>query len=301
MSIRAVFLNFLFRRTIKKQFANMEDAVSFREQMDAAPRPKLPGEVEVEAVSAGGVPAEWVRWPESDGEGVLLYLHGGGYIFGGPDGYRDLAWRLAREGNMRVLLVDYALAPEHPFPRAVDDATAVYRWLLNEGHSPERIAVAGDSAGGGLSAALMINLKNLGLPQPAAAVLISPWTDLAMTGESVEQNADADSMLTREALIKASSMYLGDRDPKAPLASPLYGDLSELPPLMVVAGSIEILLSDSERLVENVNKSGGSASLSIWPGMPHVFPVFAARIPEGKQAVSEMAEFLAREVYTQEA
>lgn len=299
MSIRASLINFLLRHTIKKQFAGMEDAAAFRAQMASAPTQKIPVEVEVEQVDAGGVPAEWVTWPESQGDAALLYFHGGGYIFGNPEGHRDLAWRLAREGKLRVLMVDYSLAPEHPFPAAVDEATASYKWLLEEGYGAEKIVVAGDSAGGGLSAALMLNLKNLGLPQPAAAVLISPWLDLAMTGESIESNARADSMLSIEALTKSASMYLGDRDPKAPLASPLYGDLSDLPPVMVLVGNIEILLSDSERFVARVNETGGTATLSIWPGMPHVFPVLAARLPEGKQAVSEIAEYLEQAVYPQ--
>ncbi len=297
MSIRASIFNFLIRHTIKKQFKNVEDITVLREQMSGSIGPKLPAEVNVETVDAGGVDAEWVRWSESDGDAVLLYLHGGGYVFGGPDGHRDLAWRLAKEGNISVLVVDYRLAPEHPFPAAVDDATASYKWLLGNGYSAEKILVAGDSAGGGLSVALMLNLKNLGLPLPVAAALISPWTDLAATGESVAANAEADSMISPEALEKFADLYLGDRDPKAPLASPLYGDLTDLPPMMVVVGSIEVLLSDSERLVERINDAGGTASLSVWPGMPHVFPILAARVPEARQAVTEISDFLRREAY----
>ena len=261
-------------------------------RLDQALPGKIPENVSTETVDAGGVPAEWVTIAGVSNDHVMLYLHGGGYVFGGPDSHRDLAWRLAKECGIRVLVADYRLAPEHPFPGAVDDATACYRWLLAEGYIADNLVVAGDSAGGGLSVALMVNLRNLGLPLPKAAVLISPWTDLSGSGESMKTNADADPMLAPAAIDRFARYYLGDRDPQAPLASPVFADLSALPPMFVLVGSTEVLLSDSERLVERVNEAGGKASLDIWPRMPHVFPLLAGLIPEGRKAVSDIGEFV---------
>jgi acetyl esterase/lipase len=193
---------------------------------------------------------------------------------------------------MRVLMVDYRLAPEDPFPAAVDDATNCYRWLVNEGFDPERIAIGGDSAGGGLAAALLVNLKNLGLPRPGCAILLSPWTDLSVSGESVKSNAKADVVLTERALVTMADHYLGERDRKAPLASPLFADLAGLPPILVQVGSTEILFSDSEAFVKKVKTAGGKVTLEIFPKMPHVFQVFAARIPEGRDAIKKLGQFL---------
>ena len=208
------------------------------------------------------------------------------------DSHRDIACRLARTAGVRALLVDCRLAPEHRFPAPVEDATAVYQWLLENGQAAEQLMVAGDSAGGGLSMALMVNLKTLGLPLPRAAVLMSPWTDLANTGESVARHAAADAMISPEAVEKFASLYLNGQDPTNPLASPHYADLSGLPPVQVLVGSEEVLLSDSERLVSGIKAAGGSAEIAIWPKMPHVFPVLAGVIPEGRQAIEDMSGFI---------
>lgn len=291
MSIRAGLISIMLRRTIKKQMAALTDPAEMREGTGGFSS-KLPKEVVTERIDAGGVPAEWVDWPGAADDAVMLYLHGGGYVFGGPDSHRDLAWRLAKEAGLRVLVADYRLAPEHQFPAAVDDATACYRFLLEQGFTPDRIVVAGDSAGGGLAAALIVNLKNLGMALPAATLLISPWVDLAKTGASLYENADKDAMLSPEAITRFADFYLGDTNPKAPLASPIFADLTEFPPTLVLVGSTEVLLSDSQTLVEKINASGGSAQLEIWPKMPHVFPLLAAIIPEGRKAVVQMGEFV---------
>lgn len=298
MSIRASIISFILRQTIKKQFAEMADLDALREDLGLTPA--APEEVITQTIDAGGVKAEWVIWPGCADDSVLLYLHGGGYVFGGPNSHRDLVWRLAKGTGLKALLVDYRLAPEHPFPAAVDDATASYRWLLDQGIDPDRIAIAGDSAGGGLAAALMVNLKNLGVALPRAAVFISPWADLTMGGKSMQTNAKADAMLSPEAMDKFAAHYLGDTNPKAPLASPVFADLSGFPPVLVVVGSTEILLSDSETLVEKINATGGNARLTVWPKMFHVFPLMAARIPEGKQAVSDISAFLCDHLGTRE-
>jgi acetyl esterase/lipase len=253
---------------------------------------KLPDRVETQAVDAKGVSAEWVRWRGSQNDAVILYLHGGGYVFGGLDSHRGLAWRLAKASDSEVLVVDYRLAPEHLFPAAVDDAIASYQWLLAQGVSAERLIVAGDSAGGGLAVALMIQLKKQGLPQPKAAVLLSPWTDLSLSGESVQANAQADAMLSPQALKRFRDLYLGDGDPVSPLASPLFGDLAELSATYVVVGSHEVLRDDSERFVEKLKAAGGQAQIKVWSKMPHVFPLLAPLIPEGAKAIEDIADFI---------
>jgi acetyl esterase/lipase len=279
------------RLTIKKQMATLDDPVAFRKSFGFSGA-KIPESVKFTPVDAGGVPAEWVEWQGAPEDSVILYFHGGGYVFGDPDSHRDIAWRLGKESGSKVLVVDYRLAPEHRFPAAVDDAAASYRWLLQQGFAPDRIAVAGDSAGGGLAVALMVTLKNFGIDLPKVAVLMSPWVDLAMTGTSMVDNAKSDVMLSPEAISIFASYYLGDTNPKAPLASPVFADLSGLPPTLVLVGSKEVLLSDSETLVEKINTAGGDARLSVWPKMPHVFPILASVIPEGKKAVLDMADFL---------
>ena len=295
MSIRAALISFLMRRTVKAQLENIGDDVpAFRERMNSANglMPKLPKDALVDKVDVEGVPCEWVSADGADSHRVLMYLHGGGYVFGGFDSHRDLAWRLSNASGMRVLLVDYRLAPEHPFPAALEDATACYRWLLAEGYKPGQIVIGGDSAGGGLTLSTMVNLKNLGVEQPAGAILLSPWLDMTGSGSSVAANAKADAMLSPVSLDSFARFYLGELDRKAPLASPLFADLAGLPAMLVHVGSTEILLSDAQRLVENVQNAGGEIALDVWPKMPHVFQLFSGRIPEGKVAIEQLGQFI---------
>ncbi|MFT5208641.1 MAG: monoterpene epsilon-lactone hydrolase [Flavobacterium sp.] len=294
MSIRAALLSFILKRTLKKQFDTIEDVVSFRQKMTEAGSlgGDTPDRINIVPQVLNGVPCEWVTTEKTDQNQVLLYLHGGGYVFGSPESHRDLAWRLADESGMRVLMVDYRLAPENPFPAALDDTTQCYRWLLDEGFSPNSIAIGGDSAGGGLALASLVNMKNLGLTLPNSGILLSPWLDLSVSGESLETNADADAILTPYALRSMAEHYLGGLDRTAALASPLFADLSDLPPLLIHVGSTEILLSDTERVRDIIKESGGQVITKIWPKMPHVFQVLASRIPEGKVAISELSTFL---------
>ena len=225
---------------------------------------------------------------------MLVYFHGGGYVFGGLDSHRDIGWRLARAGNMRVLMVDYRLGPENQFPAALEDATQCYRYLIDQGFKPHKIAIGGDSAGGGLTVALLYNLRNLGLPMPGGCILLSPWTDLSMSGDSMSMNESVDPMLSKSILEKMAEYYLGQRDRKAPLASPLFGDVSGLPPIYIQVGSLEVLKSDAERLADKIRTAGGEVLLEVWPGMFHVFQVFAARVPEGRRAIAKLGEFLSK-------
>jgi monoterpene epsilon-lactone hydrolase len=303
MSIRASLISFVIKHTLRKQFDELSDVQAMRDAMarSGALGGKLPDKVTIVPQAIGDIAAEWVTLENIDQNKVILYLHGGGYIVGSAEGYRDIAWRLAELAKCRVLFVDYRLAPEHPFPAAVEDATEAYRWLLEQGFDPKQIALCGDSAGGGLSIATAVNLKNLGLPQPACAMLMSPWVDLACTGESIQANDGIDCMLTAKALNTMASFYLGERDRKAPLASPLYADLGGLCPMTIHVGSEEVLYSDSERITEQLTAAGGRAELEVWSKMPHVFPVLAARIPEGKRALEKMAAYFVQQTEAQQS
>ena len=269
--------------------SDVSDPDSLRSEADSGR--KVPKEVLVEALTANDVPCEWVSWPNGRTDKALLYLHGGGYVFGGPNSHRELVARIAQACDVKALLVDYRLAPENPFPAAVEDAFSAYKWLLDQGYSEQDIFVAGDSAGGGLSAALLLAIKEANLAQPCAAVLISPWADLTNSGPTIESNADADPMLSPSGVADFADHYLDGQDAANPTASPLFGDLSNLAPIFIQVGSTEILLSDSQRLAERVKTQGGQAEVHVWPDMPHVFPLLAWLIPEGKQAIEDIARF----------
>ena len=249
-------------------------------------------DVQCEKVSAGGVPAEWVVAESADGARAILYLHGGGYVIGSINTHRELAARLSRAAAARVLVIDYRLGPEHPHPAAVDDAVAAYRWLLSQGVSPLRLAVAGDSAGGGLTVATLVAVRDAGLPAPAAGVCLSPWVDLEGIGESMATKAALDPMVQRDGLLKMAAAYLGGQSPRTPLAAPLYADLSGLPPLLIQVGTAETLLDDSTRLAERARKAGVQVTLEPWEDMIHVFQAFASMLPEGRQAIDRIGEFV---------
>lgn len=251
----------------------------------------LPGDESTitEQREIGGVPGIWMEAP---GERVLLYLHGGGYTIGSALAYREYATSLARAAGAALFAADYRLAPEHPHPAALDDAIAAYRGLLELGHPADRIAVAGDSAGGGLALALLVALRDAGLPLPARAVLFSPWLDLALGGASMTAKAEADPSLDREGLAAAAAHYLGGLPAETPAASPLFAELSGLPPLLVEVGEAEILLSDATRLAERAALAGVDVTLHVWPGMPHVWGLFAGLLGEGRAVIEEAGAFL---------
>jgi epsilon-lactone hydrolase len=268
-----------------------------RKALESASRLALPPRgTRTEQVLAGGVPAEWVTTPGAATDRVLLYLHGGSYNAGSPRTHRALAARLSRASGARALTPDYRLAPEHRFPAAVEDATAVYRWLLANDIRPERIVVAGDSAGGGLALALAVALRDAGEPLPAAVGCISPWTDLAGTGASMVTRAKADPILSPSANTPEARCYLGDADLRTPLASPLYADLHGLPPLLLQVGDDEILLDDSTRLAERAREAGVEVRLAVWPGMWHVWHAFAPFVPEAQRAIDELGAFVRERV-----
>ena len=243
-------------------------------------------------VNAGGVTAEWVAAEGASESKVVLYFHGGGYIIGSPRTHRAMLAHLSRDSSSRVLALDYRLAPEHPFPAPVEDAVASYKWLLSEGFDPARITLAGDSAGGGLTVAAMVQIRYLGLPMPAAGVCISPWVDMEGLGESMETRAAADPMVGKENLMISAKTYLGGADPRAPLAAPIYADLRGLSPILIQVGDAEVLLDDSTRLAGIAREAGVEVKMDVWDDMIHVWHLFAPILPEGKQAIKQAGEFI---------
>jgi len=245
----------------------------------------LAADVGVEPVTANGVKAEWTATPKDARDAALLYLHGGGYVIGSLDSHRHLAAEAGRAAGIAALALDYRLAPEHPFPAAVDDALASFRFLLGRGISPGRVALAGDSAGGGLVVAAMLAIREAGLPQPGCGWCISPWVDMEAIGETMSSKAAADPTVQRAGLLDMAKMYLSGADPRSPLAAPIYGDLSGLAPLMIQVGACETLLDDALRLA----KIGGAADvrvdLQIWPEMIHVWHLFHPELKAGRQAI----------------
>lgn len=250
------------------------------------------GGVTQERVDAGGVPGTWFVASNADQARTILYLHGGGYAVGSADVYREFAQRLSRATRARVLVIDYRLAPEHKFPAPVEDANRTWDWLLATGTRPETSAIAGDSAGGGLCLAALLSIRDRGRPRPAAAVCLSPWTDLTASGVSLRTNADHDPFLEPHVIRQGADIYLDGARADNPLASPLFGDLRGLPPLMLHVGSTEILLSDSTRFAERARAAGVDVNLRVWGQMPHVFPIFARVLPEGRAALREIGAFV---------
>ena len=263
--------------------------VVFDEMIGSHP---VPEDVRTIAVELGGVGAIEVTAGGGEPSGAELFFHGGGYALGSAAAGVNLAADIARRSGATVSTVDYRLAPEHPFPAAVDDALAAYRGLLDRGIPAEAIAVSGESAGGGLALALLIAIKEAGLPQPAAAAVLSPWADLTQSGRSYQTKAALDPALTREALATRADDYLADADPRSRLASPLFADLRGLPPLLIQAGTHEILLDDAVRLAAKAADDDVAVTLQTFPGAPHVFQGFSAVLAEGARALVEVGTFI---------
>ena len=252
----------------------------------------VPADVKCEPVSANGVKSEWVTAPGAANDRAILYLHGGGYVIGSINTHRALAAAISQAAKARVLLIDYRLAPECPHPAAIEDATAAYRYLVKQGISPKRIAIAGDSAGGGLTVATLVALREAGDQLPAAGVCLSPWVDLEGIGESMTKCADLDPMVKKDGLVQLAALYLGGKSARTPLAAPLYADLSGLPPLLIQVGTWETLLDDASRIAERAKKAGVDVTYEPWEGMIHVWQLFAPMLDEGKQAIEKIGAFV---------
>lgn len=267
--------------TLRQGMEGMTAAMPAPEGMSATP------------VDAGGVPAEWVTMPGARDDRALLYLHGGGYVIGSINTHRALAGRLSRELNARVLIIDYRLAPEHPHPAAVDDAVAAYRFLRAEGLAASSITIAGDSAGGGLTVATLLALRDAGDELPAAGACLSPWFDLAGTGESNTTKADEDPVVNMPGLVRMAGMYLNGRKAQdEPTASPLFSDPKGLPPLLIQVGDVEVIRDDSTRFAEKAKQAGVAVEIEVWPEMVHVWQAFGDMVPESKDAVEKIGRFL---------
>jgi len=268
-----------------------EQRAIFHEMISSVP---LPDDVSTKQGELGGVPVVTVETPGTDPSLAVLYFHGGAYALGSASDSVGLAADVSRRVGARAISVDYRLAPEHPFPAAVDDAVVAYRALLGEGVPSERIAFVGESAGGGLVAAALVALKDTDLPQPSAAAIFSPWADLTVSGASSTGKAAVDPALAPEALRIRSRDYLGERDAATPLASPIFADLTGLPPLLIQVGSHEILLDDAIRLAARAAEHDVPLELQVWAGVPHVFQGFAALLDDADNALNAAAAFIKR-------
>ena len=252
----------------------------------------VPDGVQVATARVADVPVEWITAPNASEDGLLLYLHGGGYVVGSPASHRHFVAKLSEETELQALLVDYRLAPENPFPAAVEDAISVYAALLTHGYAPEDIVVAGDSAGGGLLLSMMLAAIDHEVPVPAAGICLSPWTDLTGEAESLTKNAAVDPTVSKESLDFFAQHYLGEEDPAHPLASPLHGDLTGLPPLLIQVGNIEALLDDAVLLDERAKAAGVSSKLEVWDEMIHVWHRYFPMLREAREANSRIGEFV---------
>jgi monoterpene epsilon-lactone hydrolase len=242
-------------------------------------------DVTVEPVTANGVRAEWTSTPQDDRDAALLYVHGGGYVIGSLDSHRHVVSEAGRAAKAWALALDYRLAPEHPFPAAVEDAVSGYRYLLSRGIRPERIAIAGDSAGGGLVVAAMLAIRDAGLAQPTCGWCISPWVDMEGIGESMSSKAETDPMVQKAGLLEMAGLYLGGADPRSPLAAPIYADLKGLAPLLIQVGAAETLLDDAVRLAKVAGAADVRVDLQVWPEMMHVWHLFHPELKAGRRAI----------------
>lgn len=253
---------------------------------------KVADDIGVEAVTVAGRAAEWITAPGSQTGRAILYLHGGGYVMGSLTTHRSLVGEISRAAQAAALLVDYRLAPEAPFPAAVEDGVAAYRWLLDNGFAAKNLAIAGDSAGGGLAVATLISARDQGLPMPKAAVPISPWSDMTCSNESYKTRAEADPLVGSGSIGDMASLYLQGKDPKHPYASPNFASLKSLPPLLIHVGRDEVLLDDAIKLDQKAKADGVNSTLEIWEDMIHVWHAFHPMLPEGKQAIERVGAFL---------
>lgn len=267
--------------TIAEQRARQENSTRFL---------KLQDDTLCQPVKINQIPAEWISCTRSN-KGVILYLHGGAYTLGSINVHREFLTRLACATECKILAINYRLAPEHAFPAALEDSLEAYRWLLQQGFNPSQIIIAGDSAGGGLAVSTLVSLRDAGDPLPITAICFSPWLDLSLSGNSIQENAKSDPILNAALLNNYARYYCAGKETTTPLISPLYANLEGLPPIMLQVGSDEILLDDSVRFTEVAHKAGVDVTLKVWEGMFHVFQIVPF-LPETPKAINQVAEFL---------
>jgi len=294
MSIQLFVADAVVRVMMKRRFRKSGTVMTLRTIMDDLARRarRAPKHIQVSVISLGGVRTERLQPDMANEKRALLYIHGGGFVAGHPANHRQLTWRLAEKTNMPVYAIDYRLAPEHPYPAALDDAVTAYRTLLDKGVTSQHIAVGGDSAGGNLTLALALKLKELGLPQPAALVCLSPVTDLAEPTYSHEANAQSDAMFDASIFDSVPAAYCPGRDVRDPFISPLRGDVRGLPPTLFQCSQTEMLRDDTTRMAERMRQAGVDVNVEVWPNVFHVWQVAADVLPEGRKAIDNIAAFL---------
>jgi len=259
-------------------------------------RLQMPNGVHFSRFNVNGIPAARFKPQKANENIVMLYFHGGAYALGSVQTHKTLIARIARKAGIYALAIDYRLAPEHPFPADLDDAILAYKWLLDKKYSPKNIIFAGDSAGGGLSLAAILKLKEENLPLPAAAICLSPWTDLLATGNSMQEKAHIDPMLAPKLVHHFADMYAKQQNKQNPYISPLYGDFSDFPPIFIQVGTSEILLDDAKRLATKARQAGVEVELEIWDEMPHVWQACGPYLPESRKAIASIAEYINKNI-----
>lgn len=292
-SWQAHVVTFLARQVIRKPLLRSPDVKTLRKVLGGVRVPKPRG-YEATSATLNGIRGEWVTATVQT-RGTLLYLHGGAFVTCSPGTHRPLTSWFAKRG-WRVFAPDYRLAPEHLFPAQIEDVVAVYRSLLESGVDAKSLTVAGDSAGGNLVLALCLSLRNAGLPQPAAIAMLSPVTDFTASGASIETNSERCAMFSKQLVPTARDLYLGGHDPRDPLVSPYFADLKGLPPMIFHASSDEVLRDDSIRTAENARKAGIDAQVRTWPVVPHVWQILHPFIPEGRESLKLIDEFLSAKI-----
>lgn len=294
MSIQLFLLNPILRFRIKRRFKKKPDILELRPVMNEAKdlQKAPPADIAIEQITLGGVPTERIAAPGVDESAAFLYIHGGGWVAGSPETHRALTWRLSRQIGIPVFAIDYRLAPEHPFPAGLDDCIAAYRALLDKDIAAASIVVGGDSAGGNLTMALALRLKDEGVPLPAALICLSPALDFTYSGTSVMENAKADTFFIPEIMGTVAPVYHPDTDAKHPYLSPVFADASGLPPTLFQVGETEMLRDDSTRMAANMKAAGNTeVVLEVWPKVWHVWQIMADQLPEGEQAVRKITDF----------
>jgi len=298
VSLRAKLTNRILRWTLKRPMQSMTDHQHLRRTMNRVNSyMPIPKDVSIEDVDADGVPSQFIRVPGSRDERVILYIHGGGFVTSSPKVHARLLGRFCRELSATGLMVEYRLAPEHPFPAGSDDCLSAYKWLLDQGHEAKNIVIAGDSAGGCLTLVTLIRIRDEGGPLPSCAVMLSPATDLARTGQSHTENEEKDPVSVGKGLDMVIERYITEETSRAdPLVSPLYADMHGLPPLLFHTGSTEMLRDDSILAAEKAKDAGVDATCEVWDDMPHVFQSLAF-LPESKQAFASIKNFVQKKAH----
>ncbi len=290
ISLKARFWKLVLRKVFKEKRLSIEE--NRVRSANTAKLMRIPKDVTISDVDADGTPAKWI-FPSNEKTGkVIIHFHGGGYVTGGADSHLMMCISMAQTLKIKILLPEYRLAPEHPFPAAVMDAVKVYRWVLAQGYLPKDIVISGDSAGGGLSLASVLELRDSGDLLPAAVVCISPWTDLTFTGRSHIHKAKTDPILLTEVLREWADHYSGEEKRDHPLLSPVYADFHGFPPLLIQVGSEEILLDDAIMLAEKAKADRVDVTLKVWDELWHVWAALGDLIPESKKSIEEIGRFL---------